>query len=257
MAKHQLVFFAFCVLFSLEVRAQADLAKIILKQDSLFWVTYNTCEIEESRPFFTEDVEFYHDKGGLTAGKENVITTFKKNLCSNPDFRLRREAVEGSVKVFPLQNANTVYGAILSGEHVFYILEKGKNERLDGQANFTHLWLLKDGQWQMSRVLSYDHRPALYVNKRRAIELSAEVLNQYLGTYKGSDTGTIQVTKADRSLVLVIGTKRYVLYPEKETVFFTKDRDLTFEFIKNEKGKVSKFIVREYGAIAEEASFVQ
>ncbi len=253
MAKHPLVFIIVCLLLSRGAQAQTDLATTIQKQDSLFWVTYNTCDIEKSRSFLTEDVEFYHDKGGLTIGKENVINTFKKNLCSNPDFRLRREAVEKSVKVFPLQNGNTVYGAILSGEHLFYILEKGRDERLDGLSNFTHVWLLKDGKWQMSRVLSYDHRPAPYISKRRAIALSDKLLDQYLGTYKGANTGNIQVTKEDGSLVLVIGTKRFGLYAEKEAFFFSKDRDLTFEFIKNEKGKISKFIVRENGKIAEEA----
>ena len=54
-----------------------------------------------------------------------------------------------------------VYGAILSGEHVFYVRQKGKPEVLDGRAKFTHLWLLKDGVWKMSRVLSYDHGPAV------------------------------------------------------------------------------------------------
>jgi hypothetical protein len=58
------------------------------------------------------------------------------------------------------------YGAILTGEHVFYILEKGKSERLDGLAKFTHVWRFKDNEWKMHRVLSYDHGPAPYINKR-------------------------------------------------------------------------------------------
>ncbi|WP_157717331.1 hypothetical protein [Christiangramia echinicola] len=48
-------------------------------------------------------------------------------------------------------------GAVLSGEHLFYIQEEN-SERLDGQAKFNHLWLLKEGEWKMHRVLSYDHR---------------------------------------------------------------------------------------------------
>ena len=114
--------------------------------------------------FFTNDVEFYHDKGGITNGLENLAMSMKKNLCSNENFRLRREAVAGTVKVFSLQQSNSIYGAIISGSHVFYINEKGKKERLDGLAKFTHVWLLKDNVWKMSRILSYDHGPALLRN---------------------------------------------------------------------------------------------
>lgn len=145
-----------------QLLAQTDVQKLtstILQKDSLFWVAYNKCDTESFPQFFYNDVEFYHDMGGMTMGLETLTAITKKNLCANNDFRLRREAVEGSVKVFPLKNSGTIYGAILTGEHVFYILEKG-SERLDGLAKFTHVWLLKDGHWKMSRILSYDHGPA-------------------------------------------------------------------------------------------------
>jgi hypothetical protein len=53
-----------------------------------------------------------------------------------------------------------VYGAVMTGEHLFYLREPGKAEFPDGRARFAHLWLLKDGAWRMARVLSYDHGPA-------------------------------------------------------------------------------------------------
>jgi len=157
-------FFAF---FSISnaLLAQTDLEKlpaVILHQDSLFWKAYNECDTAGQRQFFTEDVEFYHDKGGPTKGRETLMANVKKNLCSNENFRLRREVVAGSVQVFPLGNGGVIYGAILSGEHVFYIWGKDKAEYLDGRARFTHVWLLQaDGGWKMSRILSYDHRPAV------------------------------------------------------------------------------------------------
>jgi len=159
--------FSFFLLASLSQASMAQtadekLTATILQKDSLFWVAYNNCETEKFSQFFTEDMEFYHDKGGATLGLENLVSSAKKNLCSSDTFRLRREAVEGTVKVFPLKKSDVIYGAILSGEHVFYILEKGKPARLDGQAKFTHLWLLKDGVWKMTRILSYDHGPAKY-----------------------------------------------------------------------------------------------
>ena len=144
----------------LEQTANETLTKTITVKDSTFWAAYNNCDIAGMQQYLTDDVEFYHDKGGITIGKEKLITTIKNNLCSNPNFGLRREAVKHSVHVYPLMNNGAMYGAIISGEHVFYILEKGKPERLDGQAKFTHLWLLKDNIWKTSRILSYDHRPA-------------------------------------------------------------------------------------------------
>lgn len=149
--------------FSEKVSAQTEeekLARVILQKDSLFWHTYNNCDTTNYNWFFGEDLEFYHDKGGITLGVQALALSLKKNLCSNSHFRLRREAVKGSLQVFPLQGSGEIYGAILSGEHVFYILETGKPARLDGRAKFTHLWLLKDGVWKMTRILSYAHGPA-------------------------------------------------------------------------------------------------
>ena len=149
--------------------AQSDVQKLtatIFEKDSLFWTTYNTCDTIGFQKYFTDDVEFYHDKGGITLGLKNLTATIKNNLCGTNNFRLRREAVQGTLKVFPLQSGDKIYGAILSGDHVFYVLEAGKDPRLDGQAKFTHLWLMKDGKWKMARVLSYDHGPATSHNKK-------------------------------------------------------------------------------------------
>ena len=255
--------FAFLLCFSSFIPslfAQTEKEKLfatILLKDSLFWTAYNSCDIEKFKQFFTEDVEFYHDKGGITLGLENLAASLQKNLCSNDTFRLRREAVEGSVRVYPLQNSNVIYGAILSGEHVFYVLEKGKKERLDGLAKFTHLWILKDSVWKISRILSYDHGPAPYKNKRKEIKLPNNILDQFVGKYKGPQSGTLIVQREQNLLVLLIKEKKYILYPESGNLFFTKDRDLTFEFIKNEKKKVSKLLVRENGEIVEDAEFLK
>src|ERR1700730_3799001 len=104
--------------------SQQNVTSTILLMDSLFWSAYNNCDTAKFQEFFTNDVEFYHDKGGITLGLEDLTTSIKKNVCGNENFRIRREAVPGSVKVFPLQNSNVIYGAIISGAHFFYLLEK-------------------------------------------------------------------------------------------------------------------------------------
>jgi uncharacterized protein YneR len=198
--------------------------------------------------FFTEDLEFYHDKGGLTAPKAAFVESTKKNLCGNPGWRLRREAVAGTVKVYPLNN----YGALISGEHVFYINETGKKEKLDGLAKFTQLWQFKNNEWKMSRVLSYDHGPAPYINKRKEVVITAAQLKQYAGKYESAKAGTVTITPEGNALKFAAGNFQITIYPESENKFFMKERDLQFEFVK-EKNEVVKMLVHEFGSVVEEA----
>lgn len=244
-----------CPFFTL-LMAQSEkqsLATIILSMDSLFWTAYNDCNVENMEKFFADDVEFYHDKSGLVQGRQNLISGLKNNLCGNENFKLRREAVEENAKVFPLHNSNVIYGAIISGEHLFYTIEKGREERLDGLAKYTHVWILKDNAWRMSRILSYDHGPAPYINRKKAIKLSANILNQFAGQYAAPKAGSCKVEMQNGLLNLIIANQKYVLYPQSETSFFVKERDLTFDFSKNDQGIISKMIVREKGKIVDEA----
>lgn len=231
--------------------AEQKLTQTILQKDSLFWVAYNSCDYNNYGQFFTDDLEFYHDKGGITNGLAAMIEVSKNNLCSKPDFRIRREAIPGTLKVFPLRSADTIYGAIFSGDHLFYITEKGK-ERLSGKASFTHLWRLQNGEWKMTRVLSYDHGPAPYTNRRKEIKLSATELSPFVGEYHGLNSGVVTLVKEKDLLVLVNNGKRITLYPETKNTFFMKERDIVFEFVKGSDNKTAKMIVRENGDIAEE-----
>jgi hypothetical protein len=211
---------------ALNAQSEEDrLVHTIFNVDSLFWQAYNHCDVDSMRNFFTDDIEFYHDKGGLTVGNKDLTASLSKNLCGNESFRLRRVAVPGTVKVFPLKNADVFYGAIISGEHLFYVIESGKDERLDGQAKFTNVWIL-NGQWRMSRTLSYDHGPAPYVNQRKPVQVSRHILNQFAGRYLAPHAGLCEV-KTDGLLNLFIDNKKYALYPQSNNSFFVKDRDLT------------------------------
>jgi hypothetical protein len=232
-----------------------DPSALILQKDSLFWKAYNNCDTAAFAPFFSTDLEFYHDKGGLTVGAEKFIAVSSKNLCGNSNFRLRREAVPGSVQVFPLRNANGIYGAIISGEHLFYINEQGKAEYLDGQARFTHVWMLANGDWKMARILSYDHRPPTTSN-RSAIKLPDAALRQWTGTYKGPKSGTVVVKKGTEGLLLKVQNNTFTLYPETTTRFFMKERDLVFDFVNGAEHVVFKMLVHEGGQLVEEAMFV-
>ena len=140
-------------------QAPADPAAAVTARDTAFWQAYDACDTAAMRTFFTEDVEFYHDKGGPTLGLAALGKTLDTNLCGGPG-RIRREPVADTIRVSVLRQGNEVYGGVMTGEHLFYLREPGKAEFLDGRARFAHLWLLKDGAWKMARVLSYDHGPA-------------------------------------------------------------------------------------------------
>lgn len=223
-----------------------------IKNDSLFWQAYNTCNVDEMMHYIPNDIEFYHDKNGIQKGSTEFKHTFQKNLCSNPDFRLRREASPHTVKAFPMKNGDSVYGLIISGEHFFYISEKGKKERKEGLAKFNNLWLLENGTWKMSRVLSYDHGPAPYINSRKEIKLTNTILNTYKGKYNSVKIGIITIVPQESTLSLTIGNKTSTIYPENQNTFFMKERDLTFKFIKNEKNKITQMNVYENGELIEE-----
>jgi len=226
----------------------------IRHEDAAFWEAYNHCDVARMSRFFWPDFEFYHDKGGLTVGLAPFVEALKTGLCGKPNFRLRREAIPETVKVYPLQKNGVTYGAVLSGEHYFFINDSGKPEYRDGVARFFHVWLLKDGMWKMARAVSYDHRDAPFEKARKEITIQSETLEHYIGNYEAPKSGGLTVTRAKNLLILVIGgDKKFVLHPESENVFFAADRDLTFEFVKTGT-EVSKIVVREHGAIVEEAS---
>lgn len=255
MRMHPYVRFGLALLFalSLPLFAQNDkesLTQIILHEDSAFWDAYNRCDVEKMSQFFWPDIEFYHDKGGPTIGLVSFSESLRTGLCGKPNYHLRREAIPETVKVFPLQKNGSTYGAVLSGEHYFYINDSGKPEYRDGVAKFFHVWLLKDGTWKMARVISYDHHEAPYENKRKEITLAPEVLEHYVGKYNGQH-GAGDIVRGDNQLLLTAGGQRFVLHPESENIFFTSERDLTFEFVK-QGAKVSKMVVREHGEVAEE-----
>lgn len=246
---------AFLVLMCTAINAAAtseeDVATTIHSLDSQFWNAYNACDTEAQRLFFTDDVEFYHDKGGPTFGADALIETIRNNLCSGST-RVRREAIESTVHVFPLRREGVVYGAIMSGDHRFYGRAPDRPEAVDGVARFTHLWLLKDGRWRIARVLSYDHGPAPYVNTRKAVTVPDAVLDSFVGTYRtGQGPGTVRRQGGTLVLSFEEGDS-FVLYPEADTSFFTKERDLTFEFARRATDGVVIMRVRENGAVVDE-----
>jgi len=142
-----------------QVSHDSELFKTLKKNDSLlFDSAFNKCKISDMVSLIANDLEFYHDTGGITNGKEEFLRTVKQNICSNPKSRPYRELVKGSLQVYTLTKNGVLYGAIQKGEHDFYLKENGEI-RPTVSAKFTHLWILENKKWTLTRVLSYDHQP--------------------------------------------------------------------------------------------------
>jgi hypothetical protein len=132
------------------------LFKTIAELDSGLFANIYTCNPEKNASYFTEDLEFYHDKDGLLNTRKAFMEALAKNFCTERAFQLKRELVKETLQVFPLNN----YGAVETGEHLFLEVYPGKQPVLVGRSKFTNLWQNKNGVWKISRVISYDHQPA-------------------------------------------------------------------------------------------------
>jgi hypothetical protein len=130
---------------SAQVDRSSDLYRTLKSNDSLlFNVGFNTCDIKQFETLVSDNFEFYHDKSGATMSKAAFIESIKNGLCKL-SYKPRRELVESALEVYPLENNGKLYGAIQTGKHKFYAIEKDKPEHLTSNAIFTHVWLLENG----------------------------------------------------------------------------------------------------------------
>lgn len=60
--------------------SSSELYKEIAAMDEALFQAFNSCDIEKYKSFLTDDLEFYHDKGELTKGRELEEQSLKK-LC--------------------------------------------------------------------------------------------------------------------------------------------------------------------------------
>lgn len=124
----------------------------IAQLDTEVFSAFNQCaapgQLEKHASYFSEAVEFYHDNGGVTWNRQDMIANTQKYVCGN----FRRELVPGSLRVHPIKD----FGAISTGVHRFCQFKSGSCE---GAADFVIVWQQTQGRWQITRVLSFGHRP--------------------------------------------------------------------------------------------------
>lgn len=130
----------------------ASLEATLAALDRAVFDAFNRCadpaQLQAHARFFAPDVEFYHDTGGVTWTRAAMIANTRKHACG----RYTRELVAGSLRISPVRD----FGAIAQGTHRFC---QAGSTRCEGEADFVMVWRQRDGQWQVTRVLSYGHRP--------------------------------------------------------------------------------------------------
>ncbi|MDP9962031.1 nuclear transport factor 2 family protein [Chryseobacterium lathyri] len=126
-----------------------ELYDTIIKKDSILFAAANSGNIDKLKTFFTEDLEFFHDVGGLADYKETV-DNFSR-VAKNYSYT-RRVLVPESVEVYPIKD----YGAVQTGIHQFCRLENGSLINC-GTFKFVHVWKKTPDGWKISRVVSYGH----------------------------------------------------------------------------------------------------
>ena len=133
-------------------QAADPLFETVSALDEAVFDAFNNCssaeQLQKHAGYFAPDVEFYHDTGGVTWSRQEMLGNTEKHVCGN----FRRELVPGTLKVFPVKD----FGAIAQGSHRFCQFASGKCE---GVADFVIVWSNQNGRWQITRVLSYGHRP--------------------------------------------------------------------------------------------------
>jgi len=116
----------------------------IVAMDKAYFDAYNSCDLVTQTEMYSNDIEFYHDKGGVMTIKEDIIDALEKNICG----KVSRELVEGSIEVYAIKD----YGAVQMGYHKFH-----NNQEPDAPSNpskFIMLWQYDNDTWKITKVIS-------------------------------------------------------------------------------------------------------
>lgn len=126
------------------IPADQALQDTIVMMDSIFFHAYNICDLTTQSNIMSEDLEFYHDRGGLSTDKAANIEAIKRNVCG----KVTRELLKGSIEVSPVPG----YGAVEIGKHRFHNNQEPNAE--SRYARFVIIWKREPDGWKITRVIS-------------------------------------------------------------------------------------------------------
>jgi len=145
-----LIFFTFLSLTLVSFNDHRDASEpktlydSIVALDAKWEDAYNNCKLDVMEELISEDLEFYHDQGGLLTSKKKLNDALKENICG----KVSRELQKGSIEVHPIPG----YGAVEMGLHAFH--NKKEPDSKPHFAKFVHVWKKENGHWRITRVIS-------------------------------------------------------------------------------------------------------
>lgn len=116
----------------------------IVKMDAKYFNAYNTCDMQTQADLYDENIEFFHDKGGLATDKKELLKALKENICN----KVTRTLIKGSIEVYPIKD----YGAIEIGYHKFFNKEEPNAKSIPSK--FIVVWKKNKNDWKITKVIS-------------------------------------------------------------------------------------------------------
>ncbi|GAA4056242.1 hypothetical protein GCM10022409_49420 [Hymenobacter glaciei] len=129
-------------------KATSELYKQVAKLDAEIFAAFNAHDVTKLMSYFADNLEFFHDKGGL-ANFSQTKQGFERMFAQSPD--ISRSLVPGSLEVYPIKG----YGAVHIATQRFCHVENGREDC--GNSKFVMVWQQQAGTWKIARVVSYDH----------------------------------------------------------------------------------------------------
>ncbi|HEX8327889.1 MAG TPA: nuclear transport factor 2 family protein [Hymenobacter sp.] len=128
--------------------APDELKQKVAQLDAEMFAAFNAKDVDKLTSYFADNLEFYHDKGGL-ANFTQTKEGFTRLFAQSPD--ITRTLVPGSLEVYPVQG----YGAMHIATQQFCHVENGRDDC--GNSKFVMVWQQQGSAWKITRVVSYDH----------------------------------------------------------------------------------------------------
>jgi hypothetical protein len=100
--------------------------------------------MEKQKEIYAEEIEFFHDKSGLSTSKSDILAATENNICG----KVTRTLVEGSIEVYPIHD----YGAVEIGYHKFF--NNQEPDAISNPSKFIILWKKEMENWKITKVIS-------------------------------------------------------------------------------------------------------
>lgn len=226
------------LVFTTSAQTKSELVDLLKTKDSLlFDIGFNQCDTNQLERLIAKDIEFYHDKDGITKSREKFIASIEGNLCATGKNILKRVLDKNSFEVFPLYRKGELYGAIQNGDHRFG----------DVLASYSHLWLIYAGEWKLARVFSYNHTQELSVSKTNRLDLTLKDLTQYIGDYEFSPEFVLTIRIKDGELYGGSQGQEVKISSYAEHRFIDDAQTHDLEFLLDKKGNITALNMKGSG----------